>query len=117
MWSQLCYRYQWSGSAYKRQGSGSAFPPTVTLTNRVGTSGVRCFGCGETDHHQANYKKQGKKALFIDIKDYEEEDAYVGEEPMFDGTDEGDEEVCEGDMGPTLVVRQICLTPRTNEDK
>ena len=29
----------------------------------------------------------------------------MGEEPMFDGTDEGDEEVCEGDMGPTLVVR------------
>ena len=33
---------------------------------------------------------------------------------MFDGTDEGDEEVLESDTGPTLVVRQMCLTPRAN---
>ena len=34
----------------------------------------------------------------------------MGEEPVFDGTDQGDEEVLEGDMCPTLVVRQMCLT-------
>ena len=32
-------------------------PPTVTLVNRVSTSGVRCFGCGEIGHRQANCKK------------------------------------------------------------
>ena len=55
--------------------------------------------------------------MFVDPEDYEEEDAYVGREPVFDGTDEGDEEVFEGDIGPALVVRRMCLTPRTNGDK
>ena len=29
----------------------------------------------------------------------------MGEELVFDGIDEGDEEILEGDTGPTLVVR------------
>ena len=95
----------------------SVLPNTVTPTNRVSTSGVRCFGCGETSHRQADCKKQGQNALFVDPNDYEEEDAYVGEEPVFDGTDGGDEEVLEGDIGLTLVVRRMCLTPRANRDK
>ena len=66
---------------------------------------MKCFGCGETGHRQVDCKKQGKNALFVDLDNYEEEDAYVGEEPVFDGTNEGDEEVQEGDTGPTLVVR------------
>ena len=78
---------------------------------------MKCFSCGETGHHQANYKKQGKKALFVDPDDYEEKDTYVGEQPMFDGTDEGNEKVLEGDTGPALVVIQICLTPRANRDE
>ena len=40
----------------------------------------------------------------------------MGEEPAFDDTKEEDEEVLEGDTGPTLVVRKMCLTPRANED-
>ena len=54
--------------------------------------------------------------MFIDQEDYEEEDAYVREEPVFDDTDEADEEI-EGDTGSTLVVRRMCLTPRANEDE
>ena len=92
-------------------------PPNVIQTNRASTSEVRYFGCGETDHHQANCKKQGKKSLFIDPDDYEEEDAYVGEEPMFDGTDEEDEEVLEGDTSLALVVRKMCLTPHAKGDE
>ena len=92
-------------------------PSTVTPTNRESTSSVRCFGCNETSHRQVNCKKQGKKALFVDPKDYEEEDAYVGEELVFDGTNEKDEEILEGDTGPPLVVRCMCLTPRVNEDE
>ena len=41
----------------------------------------------------------------------------MGEELVFDGTDEGDEEILEGDMGPTLVVRRICLTSHANKDE
>ena len=78
---------------------------------------MRWFRYGETGHHQANCKKQGKKAFFVDLNDYEEEDAYVAEEPVFYGTDEGDEEIFEGDTGPTLVVRRMCLTPHANEDE
>ena len=55
--------------------------------------------------------------MFVDPEDFEEKDAYVGEEPVFDGTGEGDEEILEGDMGPALMVRRMCLTPRANEDE
>ena len=103
--------------ATSNSGPGQCAPLTGTPTNRTSTSGVRCFGYGETNHCQVDCKNQGKKSLFVDPNDYEEEDAYVGEEPVFDGTYEGDEEVLEGDTGPTLVVRWMCLTPRTNEDE
>ena len=36
---------------------------------------------------------------------------------MFDGTDEGDDEVLEGDMGPALVVQWMCLTFHVNGDE
>ena len=36
---------------------------------------------------------------------------------MFDGTDEGDEEILEGDSGLALMVRRMCLTPYANEDE
>ena len=88
-----------------------------TLANRASTSGIKCFGCGETGHRQADWKKQGKKTLFVDPEDYEEEHAYLGEESVFDGTEEGDEEILEGDTGLALVVRHMCLTPRANEDE
>ena len=98
-------------------GPGQCASPNVTRTNKENISGMRCFGCGETIHRQADYKKQGKKTLFVDLNDYEEDDAYVGEEPMFDSTDEGDEEVLEGHTSPALVVRRMCLSPRAKEDE
>ena len=55
--------------------------------------------------------------MFVDPNDYEEEDAYVGEEPVFDGTDEGDVEILEGHTGPALVVRRIYLALRANMDE
>ena len=41
----------------------------------------------------------------------------MGEEPLFNGTNEGDEEVLEGDTGLAMVVRLKCLTPRANKDE
>ena len=31
-------------------GTGQRAPPTVSQPNRASTSGIRCFGCGETSH-------------------------------------------------------------------
>ena len=84
--------------------SGQHAPTNVAQSSRV-------------SHRQADCKKLGKKALFVDPDDYEEEDAYVGEEPIFDGIDVGDEEILEGDTSPVLVVRQIYLTPLSNGDE
>ena len=92
-------------------------PPTVPPTNKTSPSGMRCFGCGEAGHCQADCKKQGKKALLVDPEDYEEDNAYVGEEPVFDGTNDGDVEILEGDTGPVLVVRCMCLASYANEDE
>ena len=41
----------------------------------------------------------------------------MAEEPVFDGTDEGDEEILKGDICPTLVVKHMFLAPHTNEDE
>ena len=41
----------------------------------------------------------------------------MGEEPMFEGIDEGDEEVLEGDTSPTLAVRRICVSLHENGDE
>ena len=82
-----------SGQYASGSGLGQHAPPNVRQTNRASTSGVRCFGYGEIGHRQVDCNKQGKKALFVDLDDYEEDDAYVCEEPVFDGTDEGDEKV------------------------
>ena len=58
-----------------------------------------------------------KKVLFIDPEEYEEDGAYVGEQPIFDDTKEADEEVLKGNTGPTLVMSRMCLTPHANEDE
>ena len=55
--------------------------------------------------------------MFVDPHDYKEEDAYVGEEPVFDDNDEGDVEILEGDTGPALVVRRMCLASHGNRDE
>ena len=41
----------------------------------------------------------------------------MGEEPVFDGIDEGDVEILEGDTSPELVVRRMYLTPRAKKDE
>ena len=41
----------------------------------------------------------------------------MGEELMFNCTGEGDEDILEGDTGPTLLVRRMCLMLCANEDE
>ena len=54
-----------NGSDQRASGSGLVqhTPPTLTPKNIESTSVMRWFRCGETGHHQANCKKQGKKAF------------------------------------------------------
>ncbi|KAJ8644198.1 hypothetical protein MRB53_005946 [Persea americana] len=75
-----------------------------TQTNITISSGIKCFGCGETGHRRSECKKRDKKALFADTDDGEEDDAYVGEEPAFDDTP--DEEILED----ALSRRSMLLT-------
>ena len=97
-------------------GMGQRASPTVPQPSKASSNGVRCFGCAETSLCLVDCKKQGKKALFANPKEYEEEDAYVGEELVFDDIGKANEEVLEGDIGPALVVRRMCFTPYANED-
>ena len=97
--------------------SGEPAPTNVVQMSRMTSNGVKCFACSETGHRQSDCKKQGKKALFKDIDDCRKEDGYVGEELVFDGTDTGDEEILEGDIGPVLFVHRMCLTPHASRDE
>ena len=48
-----------SGPGQRASGSGpiQCAPLTVTPANSASTSGMKCFGCGETGHRQADCKK------------------------------------------------------------
>ena len=48
-----------SGPGQRPSGSGPVqhAPLTVTPANRASTNGIKCFGCGETDHRQVDCKK------------------------------------------------------------
>ncbi|PON35117.1 hypothetical protein TorRG33x02_352060, partial [Trema orientale] len=67
-----------------------------------------------TGHRQADCKKSGKRALFGEPKEVED-DVEINEEPNFDDGAE-EKEYVEGDTGSLLVVRRSCLTPRALED-
>ncbi|GKA01706.1 putative nucleotidyltransferase, ribonuclease H [Tanacetum coccineum] len=64
---------------------------TVPVSRESGSSGLKCFNCGEPDHRQSECKKAGKRHLFVDPK--------------------GDD-----DVGVNLVVRLSCLTPKADGD-
>ena len=51
------------GQRASSSGPSQCVPPNMTQTNIASTIGVRCFGCRETGHHQADCKKQGKKCV------------------------------------------------------
>ena len=86
-------------------------------SSRVTGSGVMCFRCNETGHRQSDCKKQGKKMLFADPDNYKEKDVYVCEEPVFDRTNTGSEQILEGDTGLVLVIFQMSLMPHANGDE
>ena len=81
-----------------------------------GSSGMKCFGCGETGHKLAKCKKTtGKKALFV--KAYHCDDTKLDIEggPVYD-KDAVNEVLLEGDVGTALVVWGSGLTPKATEE-
>ncbi|GJW83237.1 reverse transcriptase domain-containing protein [Tanacetum coccineum] len=105
--------------AYQRGISGSGnvtsrFVPNQTkvgggntgpVSKGVGSSGVKCFNCGEPDHRQSECKQAGKRHLFVD-EEWEDngvaDDEYE-EPPMFDD-DQYEEELDELEMGDDVFV-------------
>ncbi|GJU49514.1 putative reverse transcriptase domain-containing protein, partial [Tanacetum coccineum] len=94
-------------------GGGNTRP----VSKGVGSSGLKCFNCGEPGHRQSKCKKAGKRHLFID-EEWEDngvaDDDYE-EPPVFDD-DQYEEDIVSGDVGVNLIVRRSYLTPKAAGD-
>ena len=73
--------------------------------NRGGrSSGMKCFGCGETGHKLAKCTKTNKKkAMFVKADDCDDTKLDIEGEPVYD-EDAVNEVLLEGDVGTVLVV-------------
>ena len=56
------------GSGGMTQGAVAIKPGVVpTTAQKAGSSsGIKCVACGEVGHRQAEYKKKGKKVMFVE---------------------------------------------------
>lgn len=101
--------------------SKTTMKPQASHSTSSSTSGAatRCFKCGEKGHRMADCKKGGRygKDLFIENEELpSDEHNNFKEGPIFDAHDDDlAEEHVYGDVGPLLVVRRACLTPRVVE--
>ncbi|GJZ48798.1 putative nucleotidyltransferase, ribonuclease H [Tanacetum coccineum] len=94
-------------------GGGNTGP----VSKGVGSSGLKCFNCGEPGDRQSKCKKVTKRHLFAD-EEWEDEgvaDDEYEEPPVFDD-DQYEEEIMSGDVGVNLMVRRSCLTPKAASD-
>ncbi|GJS94328.1 putative nucleotidyltransferase, ribonuclease H [Tanacetum coccineum] len=94
-------------------GGGNTGP----IPKGVGSSGLKCFNCGEPGHRQSECKKAGKRHLFAD-EEWEDNglaDNDYEEPPVFDD-EQYEEEIVSRDVGVNLMIRPSCLTPKTVGD-
>ncbi|GJR51282.1 putative nucleotidyltransferase, ribonuclease H [Tanacetum coccineum] len=94
-------------------GGGNTGP----IPKGVGSSGLKCFNCGEPGHRQSECKKAGKRHLFVD-EEWEDNglaDNDYEEPPVFDD-EQYEEEIMSGDVGVNLMIRRSCLTPKAVGD-
>ncbi|GJR55869.1 putative reverse transcriptase domain-containing protein [Tanacetum coccineum] len=106
--------------AFEKQNRrvGSSSSPVITgVSKGVGSSGLKCFNCGELGHRQLECKKAGKRHLFVD-EEWEDEGVADGEyeEPLVFDDDQYKEEIMSGDVGVNLMRRRFCLTPKAAGD-
>ncbi|GJR92736.1 putative nucleotidyltransferase, ribonuclease H [Tanacetum coccineum] len=96
-----------------KAGGGNTGP----VSRASGSSGLKCFNCGEPGHRQSECKKAGKRHLFADPEG-DDDAAYeeYEEAPVYDEEPECEEEYVSGDVGVNLVVRRSCLTPKADGD-
>ncbi|GJY73405.1 putative nucleotidyltransferase, ribonuclease H [Tanacetum coccineum] len=96
-----------------KAGGGNTGP----VSRASGSSGLKCFNCGEPGHRQSECKKAGKKHLFAD-PERDDDAAYeeYEEAPVYNEELKCEEEYVSGDVGVNLVVRRSCLTPKANGD-
>ncbi|GKA94535.1 putative reverse transcriptase domain-containing protein [Tanacetum coccineum] len=102
-------------------GSGSSNVAYHFVPNQAkpsGGSGLKCFNCGETGHRQSECKKAGKRTLFAEPEEWEDDgvanDDY--EKALVFDDDQYEEEVVTRDVGVNLMVRRSCLTPQAVGD-
>nr|GEV00955.1 hypothetical protein [Tanacetum cinerariifolium] len=97
-----------------KAGGGNTRP----VPKAAGSNGLKCFNCGEHGHRQSECKKVGKRHLFVDPEDNDDDVAYDDYEgpPIFNDEPEYEEEYVSEDVGVNLVVRRSCLTPKADGD-
>ncbi|GJU61710.1 putative reverse transcriptase domain-containing protein [Tanacetum coccineum] len=98
---------------HTKVGGGNTGP----IPKGVGSSGLKCFNCGEPGHRQSECKKAEKRHLFAD-KEWEENGLADNdyEEPSVFDDEQYEEEIVSGDVGVNLMVRRSCLTPMAADD-
>ncbi|GKB02407.1 putative nucleotidyltransferase, ribonuclease H [Tanacetum coccineum] len=96
-----------------KAGSGNTGP----VSRVSGSSGLKCFNCGEPGHLQSECKKVGKKHLFADPEG-DDDAAYeeYEEAPVYNEELKCEEEYVSRDVGVNLVVWRSCLTPKADGD-
>nr|GFC57945.1 putative reverse transcriptase domain-containing protein [Tanacetum cinerariifolium] len=84
-----------------KAGGGNTGP----VPKASGSSGLKCFNCGEPGHRQLECKKAGKRHLFADPENNDDDVAYGDYEasPVYDEELEYEEEYVSGDVGVNLV--------------
>nr|GEV94334.1 hypothetical protein [Tanacetum cinerariifolium] len=90
---------------------------TGPVSKGVGGSNLKCFNCGEPGHRQSECQAAGKKTLFIDMEEDDEEASGEYDKTLiYDEEPKYEEEYVSRDVGVSLVVRRSCLTPKADGD-